>query len=227
MLRESIQGKSGERKGDSREEREKLEAKVASLEAYIHSLEQRIPSSPSPSYLLDSHLSELSSLRQTVTALSQENQSLHCKLESLSLALNLAEKRTTDHSSCLLKIQELETTIHKLRSEIQTQSTRNQSQVDIIPYQIEEKSVKFGGSLNRSSNGEVDFLTSQLEIFMKESEEKQEELKRRIAILESRKRSRKKSKPKPSLERDLSEPRKSSCERCSRHHSKEASTSYS
>lgn len=230
VLRESIQSRSSA--GLDLSDRGKLEAKVESLEAYVQSLERRLQA-PLP----DPQLLELSSLRTAVTSLSQENESLRCKLESVSLSLGLAEQRVTDHSTCQRRISELEGTVARLQEAIistandrksdtfQEQSYSMHSQQDIIPYRDRE-TAKPTQSPPKDYDTDREFLSSQLVAFMRESEEKQEELKRRIALLESRKRQRKKSSTRKTPERDLSEPRNKSkeCERCRRNHSKELSS---
>jgi len=234
VLRESMQSRSSA--GLQFSEAGKLEAKVESLETYVQSLERRLQSPPSPPRM-DPQITELSFLRQSVTTLSQENESLRCKLESVSLSLSLAEQRITDHSACQRKISDLEGTVTRLKQEISTaKSTISQEKSyfmhnppDIVPEKQREttfQTVKFATSPAKDREVEQEFLSSQLLAFMRESEEKQEELKRRIAHLESRKRQRKKATPKKPHERDLSEPRSRSgeCERYLRRHSKEASS---
>lgn len=216
---------------------DQLEAKVESLETYVQSLERRLQSSPPP-LRLDPQITELTSLRQTVTTLSQENESLRCKLESVSLSLSLAEQRIAAHSGCQRRISELEGIVTRLRQEISIANVRKSdfspeqsysmpNQPDIIPSRQEEtfQRVKSSSIPAKDQEVEQDYLSSQLLAFMRESEEKQKELKRRIAVLESRKRARKKSSPRKSHSRDLSEPRSRSgeCERCARRHSKETS----
>lgn len=236
VLRESIQSRSSA--GLELSDRGKLEAKVESLEAYVQSLERRLQTLPDP--LPDPQLSELSSLRKAVTSLSQENESLRCKLESVSLSLGLAEQRITDHSACQRRVSELEGTVARLREAISTANERKSdtfqeqsysmhSQPDIIPYRDRETAIPTAKSTQSPAKDydiDREFLSSQLIAFMRESEEKQEELKRRIALLETRKRQRKKSSTRKTPERDLSEPRNKSkeCERCRRNHSKELSS---